>query len=125
MIDDPSRLVIAYEPIWAIGTGRTAIAADISDLIARVIRPVLAGLWGEEAADQIRILYGGSVKPVNAATLFNQSEIDGALIGGASLNAEDSHERAFYRSPGGRELTHGSGMGAGVGRPHSHVGLGA
>lgn len=89
MIDDPSRLIIAYEPIWAIGTGRTAIAADISDLIARVIRPVLAGLWGEKAADQIRILYGGSVKPANAGNFFNQPEIDGALVGGASLSAED------------------------------------
>ncbi|MFV1948943.1 MAG: triose-phosphate isomerase [Anaerolineales bacterium] len=87
--DDPSRLIIAYEPVWAIGTGRTAAAAEISDLIARVIRPVLGGLWGEKAANQIRILYGGSVKPANAGSFFNQLEIDGALVGGASLFAED------------------------------------
>jgi len=87
--DDPSRLIIAYEPVWAIGTGRTAAAAEISDLIARVIRPVLEGLWGEKAAHQVRVLYGGSVKPANAGNFFIQPEIDGALVGGASLSADD------------------------------------
>ena len=87
--EDPSKLIIAYEPVWAIGTGRTAGSTEISDLIARVIRPVLGGLWGDKAAAQIRVLYGGSVKPSNAGSFFNQSEIDGALVGGASLSAED------------------------------------
>ncbi len=87
--DDPAQLVIAYEPVWAIGTGRTAGAAEISDLIARVIRPVLGGVWDDETAAQIRILYGGSVKPSNAGSFFAQPEIDGALVGGASLSAED------------------------------------
>jgi len=87
--DDPSEMVIAYEPVWAIGTGRTAAAQDISELIARVIRPILAGIWGDKIADQIRVLYGGSVKPENAASFLNQSEIDGALVGGASLSTSD------------------------------------
>ena len=81
--------MIAYEPVWAIGTGRTAAPSEISDLIARVIRPVLEGMWGEKEAGQIRVLYGGSVKPANAGSFFHQSEIDGALVGGASLSAED------------------------------------
>lgn len=78
-------LVIAYEPVWAIGTGKTAtpeIAADAH----LTIRTTLAHSLGREFADGVRILYGGSVKPENAATLLNQPEIDGALVGGASLD---------------------------------------
>lgn len=85
---DPEKLVIAYEPIWAIGTGRSADPEDISGLIGNVIRPSLAGLWGENISQGIRVLYGGSVNPGNARGFFSQPEIDGALVGGASLEAE-------------------------------------
>ena len=81
------RLVVAYEPVWAIGTGRTATSDDVVEAHAE-IRKVLAGLVGEEAR-QVRILYGGSVKPDNAAELLAQANVDGALVGGASLKAAD------------------------------------
>ena len=81
------RLAIAYEPVWAIGTGRTATPADVAEVHAE-IRRVLAGLVGDEAL-AVRILYGGSVKPENAAQLLAQDNVDGALVGGASLKAED------------------------------------
>lgn len=87
-LDDPSELIIAYEPVWAIGTGRSASPDEISDLIASVIRPTLSGLWGEGISQGIRVLYGGSVNSENAGGFFNTAEIDGALIGGASLTAE-------------------------------------
>jgi triosephosphate isomerase (TIM) len=80
-------IVIAYEPVWAIGTGKTAtpeIAADAH----RIIRAEVAKLLGPEVAAAMRILYGGSVKPENASTLIGQEEIDGALVGGASLKAD-------------------------------------
>ena len=80
------RLVIAYEPVWAIGTGRTATPEQAQEAIA-FIRDVLRERGG--AADQVRILYGGSVKPGNAAELLVQPDIDGALVGGASLDPED------------------------------------
>jgi triosephosphate isomerase len=83
------RLVIAYEPVWAIGTGKAATAEGADTLIRNVIRPTLAGLFGEEAAQAIRVLYGGSVTPANAAEFFKMPEIDGALVGGASLKAPD------------------------------------
>jgi triosephosphate isomerase len=83
------RLVIAYEPVWAIGTGKAATAEGADTLIRNVIRPTLAGLFGEEAARSIRVLYGGSVTPANAAEFFKMPEIDGALVGGASLKAPD------------------------------------
>ena len=79
-------LVIAYEPIWAIGTGRTAKAEDAQE-VHRAIREHLASLKGESWANAIRILYGGSVKPSNADELLAQPDVDGALVGGASLSA--------------------------------------
>ena len=79
-------MVIAYEPVWAIGTGRVASAADAQEMIA-YIRELLKGLWGEQAAQETPILYGGSVKPENIAELIAQRDINGALVGGASLEA--------------------------------------
>ena len=87
-IQSGDELVLAYEPVWAIGTGKAATAEGANTLIRNVIRPTLAGLFGEDVSQQIRVLYGGSVKPENAAEYFEQSEIDGALVGGASLKAE-------------------------------------
>ncbi len=84
---EPSDLVIAYEPVWAIGTGRTATPADVAEAHGH-IRALLAGLLGAEAAGAHRILYGGSVKPDNAAELLAVAGVDGALVGGASLDAE-------------------------------------
>jgi triosephosphate isomerase len=82
------RLTVAYEPVWAIGTGMTATPADAQDAHAK-IRRVLHAVVGESLSQSIRILYGGSVKPSNAAELFSQPDIDGGLIGGASLKASD------------------------------------
>ena len=83
----PLDLVVAYEPVWAIGTGRTATPADVAEAHAH-IRALLTGLLGAEAAGALRILYGGSVKPDNAAELLAVAGVDGALVGGASLDAE-------------------------------------
>jgi len=82
------RVVIAYEPIWAIGTGKTASSEDANEVIG-YIRKVVGEVLGSQAAEQMRILYGGSVKPANAAELMSMPEIDGALVGGASLKAQD------------------------------------
>jgi len=79
-------MVIAYEPIWAIGTGRTATAEDAQSACAH-IRGVVGELVGEEGAQAVRIQYGGSVRPENAAELIGQPDVDGALVGGASLEA--------------------------------------
>jgi triosephosphate isomerase (TIM) len=81
-------MVIAYEPIWAIGTGRNATPEDANETIG-TIRSMVAGLAGEDPAGAVRIQYGGSVKPGNIAALMAQPEIDGALVGGASLEADD------------------------------------
>ena len=80
-------LVLAYEPIWAIGTGKTATAEMANDTI-KEIRNVVKGLFNEETAEAVRIQYGGSVKPANVDELLAMSDIDGALVGGASLDAE-------------------------------------
>ncbi|TVQ63387.1 MAG: triose-phosphate isomerase [Phycisphaerales bacterium] len=85
---DLSRVVIAYEPVWAIGTGKTATPEDAQRAHA-AIRAVVASMYDADAAEAIRIQYGGSVKPGNAAELFAQPDIDGGLIGGASLQASD------------------------------------
>ena len=83
-----AKAVVAYEPIWAIGTGKTATPEDAQSTIAH-IRKVLAASLGDETAQGMRILYGGSVKSGNAATLMGQADIDGALVGGASLEAQE------------------------------------
>ena len=81
-------LVIAYEPIWAIGTGKTATSEDAQAMCA-VVRGVVRELHGAAVADSVRVQYGGSVKPGNVRELMAQEDIDGALVGGASLDAED------------------------------------
>ncbi|MFT4062697.1 MAG: triose-phosphate isomerase [Edaphocola sp.] len=83
-----AHIVIAYEPVWAIGTGRTATAAQAQEMHA-FIRSVIAGKYGQGVADNTCILYGGSAKPSNAAELFACPDVDGGLIGGASLVADD------------------------------------
>lgn len=83
-----AKIVIAYEPVWAIGTGRTATPAQAQEVHAH-IRKWLAERFGAGAADTIRIQYGGSVKPSNAEALMSEKDIDGALVGGASLEAAD------------------------------------
>lgn len=85
--EELSGVVIAYEPVWAIGTGRTALPADVQEVNA-FIRLLLAEIGGREAAEKVRIQYGGSVKPENAASLLTQPDVDGALVGGASLQVE-------------------------------------
>jgi len=89
-------LVIAYEPIWAIGTGKTATADD-AQAVCATIRGVVAQSFGPDAAASVRIQYGGSVKPTNAAELMGQPDIDGALVGGASLDADDFARIVNYR----------------------------
>ena len=86
--DEIKKVVIAYEPVWAIGTGETATPEQAQEIHA-YIRSIIAEKYGEEVANEISILYGGSVKPDNAKEIFSQPDIDGGLIGGASLKIED------------------------------------
>lgn len=85
----PQSLIVAYEPIWAIGTGKAATPEGANMVIKDVIRPVLAGLFGSQASQDIRVLYGGSVKAKNAREFFTQPDIDGGLVGGACLKIEE------------------------------------
>jgi len=87
--DQARRFVIAYEPVWAIGTGKASSGENANAVLANHIRPALAGLFGAETAEAIRIQYGGSVTAANAVEFFSQPEIDGALVGGASLKIEE------------------------------------
>lgn len=86
-----AKIVIAYEPVWAIGTGKTATPQQAEDM-CEFIRNAVEALYGEDVADQVVIQYGGSVKPVNATDIMDMPNIDGALVGGASLNASDFME---------------------------------
>jgi triosephosphate isomerase (TIM) len=86
-ITDPAKVVIAYEPVWAIGTGRAATSQDAQN-VCKLIRDELVSLFGKANADAMRILYGGSVTGANAAELFAMPDIDGGLVGGASLKPD-------------------------------------
>jgi triosephosphate isomerase len=96
-VSDMARIIIAYEPVWAIGSGRTATPEQAQEMHA-FIRRVLRAQHGPETADALRILYGGSVKPDNIASLMAQPDIDGALVGGASLKAESFARIVHYNS---------------------------
>ncbi len=89
--EEVEKLVIAYEPIWAIGTGKTA-TFDQAEEVCKHIRETVAAAYGQKAADEIRIQYGGSVKPATIKDLMQQPNVDGALVGGASLKAKDFSE---------------------------------
>ena len=91
----PTSVVIAYEPVWAIGTGKTATPAQAQEAHA-FIRKEFAKLYGDAAAQAVRILYGGSVKPDNMAILMNEKDIDGGLVGGASLEADSFSKIVLY-----------------------------
>lgn len=94
-VADMERIIIAYEPVWAIGTGKTATPEQAQEMHAH-IRKTVTETHGSEIADKTRILYGGSVKPDNIATLMSQPDVDGALVGGASLEAESFAQIVNY-----------------------------
>lgn len=94
--EDVAKLVIAYEPIWAIGTGEVATPEDAQEVCA-AIRAHLAEAFGEEVAETVRVLYGGSVKSSNVASIMAKPDVDGALVGGASLKAEEFAKIARFR----------------------------
>lgn len=83
------RIVVAYEPVWAIGTGKASSGEEANKVVKDIIRPALAELYGSETAQAIRVLYGGSVTSANAAEFFTEPDIDGALVGGASLKIDE------------------------------------
>ncbi len=89
--ENAKEIVVAYEPIWAIGTGKTASSKDANEVIS-YIREILKDIFSEEVSEEVRIQYGGSVKPSNVEEIMNESDIDGALVGGASLEAKDFTE---------------------------------
>lgn len=93
---EASRIIIAYEPVWAIGTGRTA-TPETAEQMHAVIRSRIAAMFEDRLAEETRILYGGSVKPDNIAALMNELDIDGALVGGASLEADSFARIVNYR----------------------------
>jgi triosephosphate isomerase (TIM) len=95
-VSDMERIIIAYEPVWAIGTGVTATPEQAQEMHA-FIRETLAETHGKATADETRILYGGSVKPENIGELMNEADIDGALVGGASLEAESFAKIVNYK----------------------------
>lgn len=95
-VSDLERIIIAYEPVWAIGTGKTATPEQAQEMHG-FIRGVLAETHGDEAANSIRILYGGSVKPDNIQALMAKEDVDGALVGGASLEAESFAKIVNYK----------------------------
>ncbi len=95
-VTDLKRIIIAYEPVWAIGTGKTATPDQAQEMHA-VIRLTLGEVHGESVAGSVRILYGGSVKPDNIGVLMGQEDVDGALVGGASLDAESFAKIVNYR----------------------------
>ena len=86
--EQAADITIAYEPVWAIGTGRAATPEDANHVHRDVIRPLLKAQFGDERGEAMRIQYGGSIKPSNALELFSMSDIDGGLVGGASLDAD-------------------------------------
>ncbi len=97
--DQVAEMVIAYEPIWAIGTGETASPEDAQQM-CKTVRDTVRDLYNDATADSVRIQYGGSVKPANAPELMAQPDIDGALVGGACLDADDFHRVIAFRDAG-------------------------
>ena len=91
-VEQARRIVIAYEPVWAIGTGKAATASGANSVVALSIRGPLAERYGEDAAQSIRVQYGGSVTPANIAEFMTMPDLDGGLVGGASLKASDFAE---------------------------------